>query len=143
MLVMAGLIIGLAAHAQTLTGTIQIPGANGATRQLIKPADSSSITATAGPSIVIPALPSNVCTATNGNCVPAAVVDMPIQAGSYCGWAAADPSTEGGSYSNYPCQGHRVAFMVTGTVFADCPAGYQSITTGVNGSAIWYSCLKL
>ena len=80
---------------------------------------------------------------TRAPVAPVIVVDQTPAPGSYCGWAAADPSTEGGSYSNYPCQGHRVAFMVTGTVFADCPAGYQSITTGVNGSAIWYSCLKL
>ena len=60
LLLVAGLIIGLAAHSQTLNGTIQIPGSNGGTRQLIKPADSSSITATAGPSIVMPVIPPSV-----------------------------------------------------------------------------------
>lgn len=59
-LVLASVTLGFGAHAQT--------------RQLIKPADATSGTAFAGPSISIPALPSDLCTNSNGLCVTAATL---------------------------------------------------------------------
>lgn len=150
LLVLAGFTIGLAAQAQTFVGTIQMPG--GGTRQLIKPADATSGTATAGPSMVIPVMPSNMCTADNNNCVtttnipqtvlPIIPVPAPTQ-GSFCGQVIyTAPDSQGYTPSGYAPQGTTSERHCNGTTLslsgpwyaptgiANCPSGYLSGMTG-------------